>query len=75
MEIRRAEIKTEFIKLDALLKYSGAAITGGEAKQYIEMKQVLVDGQPCMMRRKKVYPGQKVIVGGQIEIHVEREEK
>ena len=32
MEEQRVKIETEHIKLDALLKFAGAAGTGGEAK-------------------------------------------
>ncbi len=50
-------IGTEFIKLEAALKYSSAVATGGEAKLLIQEGQVAVNGQVCTMRGKKLYPG------------------
>ena len=46
-------IKTDYIKLDALLKYAGLTGTGGEAKQAIEAGLVSVNGEICTMRGKK----------------------
>lgn len=58
-------ITTEFIKLDALLKFSGLADTGGEAKLLIQNGEVSVNGEICTMRGKKIRSGDKVAVGGQ----------
>lgn len=52
-------INEEFIKLDSLLKYSGIAQTGGEAKVLIQSGQVLVNGEICTMRGKKMRDGDK----------------
>ncbi|MBP3242288.1 MAG: RNA-binding S4 domain-containing protein [Ruminococcus sp.] len=60
------KITTEFIKLDALLKFSGLADTGGGAKVLIQEGQVLVNGEVCTMRGKKIRPGDTVtIIGGE----------
>jgi len=56
------EIKTEFIKLGELLKFSGAAVTGGEAKDLITNGEVLVNGDVCTMRGKKIIAGDIVSV-------------
>ena len=56
-------ISTEFIKLDAFLKYAGAVGTGGEAKIVIAEGQILVNGEVCTMRGKKLRPGDKVKFG------------
>ena len=53
-------IHTEYIKLDALLKYAAAVGTGGEAKQLISEGLVGVNGETCTMRGKKLYPGDRV---------------
>ena len=53
-------IGTEFIKLDAMLKYANAVETGGMAKEVIQEGEVLVNGEVCTMRGKKLYPGDKV---------------
>ena len=58
-------IKTEFIKLDAFLKYCGACETGGEAKLSVQEGYVLVNGEVCTMRGKKLRKGDKVTFDGQ----------
>ena len=65
-------IKTEFIKLDSMLKFAGLVSTGGEAKELIASGQVLVNGEVCTMRGKKLYPGDTFCFDGQtylISIH------
>lgn len=57
-------ITTEFIKLDALLKFAGISETGGEAKQAIQDGEVRVNGEVCTMRGKKLRPGDKVELSG-----------
>lgn len=59
------KITTEFIKLDALLKFASLAGSGGEAKMLIQDEQVLVNGEVCTMRGKKIRPGDTVkVIGG-----------
>ena len=50
-------IGTEFIKLQDAMKYSNAAESGGMAKIAIQEGEVLVNGEVCTMRGKKLYPG------------------
>lgn len=57
-------ITTEFIKLDAFLKFCTAVSSGGEAKILIADGQVSVNGEVCTMRGKKLRPGDVVSVGG-----------
>lgn len=57
MREEKVQITTEFIKLDALLKFAGIVETGGEAKQVIQDGEVLVNGEVCAMRGKKLRPG------------------
>jgi len=59
------KIQTEFIKLDSLLKFAGFAATGGEAKQLIAEGLVLVNDEACLMRGKKIRPGDRVRVADQ----------
>ena len=53
-------INTEFIKLDALLKYAAAVGPGGDAKNVIADGLVKVNGEVCTMRGKKLRQGDKV---------------
>lgn len=57
MNIEKITINTEFIRLDALLKLGGAVETGGHAKVEIQSGRVLVNGEVCTMRGKKMRPG------------------
>ena len=53
-------ITTEYIKLQDLLKLANAVETGGEAKECIQSGEVLVNGEVCTMRGKKIRPGDTV---------------
>ena len=57
-------IATEYIKLDAFLKYCGAVGTGGEAKLRIADGEVTVNGGVCTQRGKKLRDGDTVCIGG-----------
>ena len=57
------KIKTEFIKLGALLKYASLVSSGGEAKMLIQDGQILVNGEICTMRGKKIRSGDRVSFG------------
>lgn len=63
MATTNIEIHTEFIKLDSFLKFAGAAETGGNAKELVQQGSVLVNGQPCTMRGKKLRGGDVVTLG------------
>ena len=65
MQNQRVSIRTEFIKLDSLLKYAGLTDTGGFAKELIQGGQVKVNGEICTMRGKKLCPGDTVELGGE----------
>lgn len=56
------KITTEFIKLDQLLKFSGIAPTGVDAKEMILDGLVSVNEEVCTMRGKKIRPGDTVLV-------------
>lgn len=62
MEHRIIEITTEFIKLDSLLKFAGIAAVGGEAKFMVTSGAVLVNGEVCTMRGKKIRAGDIVTI-------------
>lgn len=62
MQRHNFQIHTPFIKLDQFLKFTGLAETGGHAKEIVEQGIVRVNGEPCTMRGKKLYPGDQVQV-------------
>ena len=49
-------MRTEYIKLDSLLKFAALVGTGGEAKLVIAEGMVKVNGEVCTMRGKKITP-------------------
>ena len=53
-------ITTEFIRLQDLMKLANMVSSGGEAKQLIQDGQVLVNGETCPQRGKKLRPGDTV---------------
>ena len=59
------EITTPFIKLESLLKFTGAVGTGGESKLRIQNGEVRVNGEVCTMRGKKISNGDTVELMGE----------
>ena len=53
-------ITTEYIKLQDLMKLADLVSTGGEAKLLVQEGEVLVNGEVCTMRGKKLRPGDVV---------------
>ena len=62
--MERVVIHTDFIKLDALLKFAGLCETGGEAKERIQAGEVRLNGEVCTMRGKKCRTGDTVELDG-----------
>lgn len=66
-QIQKINITTEFIRLDALLKFAGLAETGGEAKEMVLSGAVRIrvngaDWEECLQRGKKMRPGDAAAV-------------
>ena len=57
-------IGTEFIKLESAMKLSNCVPSGGAAKTIIQDGEVMVNGEVCTMRGKKLYPGDKFAFDG-----------
>ena len=55
--VQELAITTEFIKLQDAMKFANIVYSGGEAKQLIQEEQVLVNGEVCTMRGKKLREG------------------
>ena len=55
--IQELAITTEFIKLQDAMKFANIVMSGGEAKTLIQEEQVLVNGEVCTMRGKKLREG------------------
>lgn len=63
--MEKVQISTEFIKLDAFLKFAALVGTGGEAKMVIADGMVRVNNEVCTMRGKKLRAGDTVEFAGQ----------
>ena len=57
-------IGTEFIKLEAAMKFANVVPSGGSAKNEIQEGYVEVNGEVCTMRGKKLYPGDRFTFDG-----------
>ena len=64
MKCEKIKIDEDFIRLDSLLKFSGLAETGGHAKLLVQNGQVMLNGEVCTMRGKKIRKGDKVLYDG-----------
>ena len=62
MQTEEIKISTEYIKLDQLLKFSGIAENGADAKDMILAEIVTVNGEICTMRGKKIRPNDEVVI-------------
>jgi ribosome-associated protein len=58
-------LRGDHITLDALLKATGLAASGGNAKALIAGGEVFVDGQAELRRGRKLREGQVVTFGSQ----------
>ena len=65
LSMETIQINTDFIKLDAFLKFAALVGTGGEAKMVIADGMVKVNDETCTMRGKKLRAGDKVEFAGQ----------
>ena len=63
--MKEIKIETEFIKLEQLMKFASMVQTGGEAKMLINQELVLVNGEICTQRGKKIRPGDEVMFDGE----------
>ena len=63
--MRIVTITTEFIKLQDLLKFANLVESGGMAKEGVQGGEVMVNGEICTMRGKKIRPGDVVVFDGQ----------
>ena len=54
---KEVKLTTMFIKLDQLLKFAGVSESGGHAKDLIQAGCVMVNGEICTQRGKKIHTG------------------
>lgn len=67
--VDKIQITSEFIKLDAFLKFAAISESGGEAKLLIQQGRVSVNGEICTQRGKKLFSGDVVEIDNiQLEV-------
>ena len=62
MTMTHFTLQDEYIRLDDLLKLTGCVQTGGMAKVLIQSGGVMLDGEVCTMRGKKLRGGEIITV-------------
>lgn len=60
------ELRGDYIELDKLLKATGLADSGGQARAFITDGQVRVDGQVDLRKTAKIRAGQTVTFGAAV---------
>ena len=66
------ELRGEYIALDALLKATGLAPSGGSARVLITDGEVRVDGQTELRKTCKIRAGQQVSLGDvRVSVHAD----
>lgn len=60
MATQHFALETPFIRLDDLLKCTGLVQTGGQAKLCIQSGGVLLNGEICTIRGKKLRGGEVI---------------
>ena len=71
MEIIKLREQDEFIKLGQAVKAAGLVESGVEAKEVIQEGRVSVNGEVCTMRGKKMRPGDRAVIDGELELSVQ----
>lgn len=62
------EMRTPVIDLLQVLKATGFAATGGEGKMLVDDGMIQVNGEEELRRRRKLHPGDEVIIDEQVII-------
>ena len=60
------ELKEEYIELFKLLKVTGVAESGAQAKMLIEEGQVTRNGEVELRKRAKIVSGERIEVGDEV---------
>ncbi|HOP57053.1 MAG TPA: S4 domain-containing protein YaaA [Bacillota bacterium] len=72
--MKTINIKTPFITLGQLIKYSGLVQSGGDAKIFLEENKITHNGALENRRGKKIYPGDLVEIENKIILKVVNKE-
>jgi ribosome-associated protein len=63
--MREIPIRGDMIRLGQLLKLAGAIDSGAQARDLLNVQQVLVNGERETRRGRQLHPGDVVLVAGE----------
>ena len=69
---QQIKISTDYITLGQLLKFASIIDNGSEAKVFILENKILVDGEECKMRGKKLRGGEKIEINDSVFLEITR---
>ena len=65
-DFKKIRIESDYITLGQFLKFANVIDNGGEAKFFIAENSILVNGEDCKMRGKKLRVNDKIIVNNSL---------
>ena len=71
--MKKITLKTEYITLGQLLKFISVIQSGGEAKIWLQLNEVLVNGNLETRRGRKLYPDDWVMIESERYVMVKDE--
>ena len=68
--MEKLTINSEYIRLCDALKFANIVETGGVAKMLILDGYVTVNGEVCLQKGKKLYPGDRFAIDGEEQYEI-----
>ena len=75
MDKKNIIIKTDFIRLDQLLKWTNSVVSGSEAKLLIEEGKIKVNQEIEYRRGRKIFPGDLVDLDQNFLFYIEKDKE
>lgn len=69
---KKIKIDTEYITLGQFLKFTNVITNGGEAKEYINFNEIIIDNELVKARGKKLYPGSKININDSLFFEISK---
>ena len=65
-DFKKIRIESDYITLGQFLKFANVIDNGGEAKFFIAENSILVNGENCKMRGKKLRENDKITINNSL---------
>ena len=65
-DFKKIRIESDYITLGQFLKFANVIDNGGEAKFFIAENSILVNGEDCKKRGKKLRENDKIIINNSL---------